>query len=126
MKAYRTLDDIEVKGKRVLVRADLNVPMKDGVVTDALRIERQAPTIRELAEKGARVIVLSHLSRPRGKIVPSMSLKPLDGPLAKAVGRPVAFATDCIGEVVEKAVAALKNGDVALLENTRFHAGEEK
>src|SRR6202167_6070033 len=103
MKAYRTLDDIDVKGKCVLVRADLNVPMKDGVVTDALRIERQAPTIRELAEKGARVIVLSHFDRPKGKVVPSMSLKPLDAPLAKAVGRPVAFATDCIGEAAEKA-----------------------
>ena len=126
MNDYRTLDDIDVEGKRVLVRADLNVPMKDGVVTDALRIERQAPTVRELAENGARVIVLSHFDRPKGKVVPSMSLKPLDGPLAKAVGRPVAFATDCIGEVAEKAVAALKDGDVLLLENTRFHAGEEK
>jgi phosphoglycerate kinase len=126
MADYRTLDDIDIKGKRVLVRADLNVPMKDGVVTDALRIERQAPTIRELAEKGARVIVLSHFDRPKGKVVPSMSLKPLDAPLAKAVGRPVAFATDCIGEVAERAVTELKDGDVLLLENTRFHAGEEK
>src|SRR5580693_3017978 len=126
MTDYRTLDDIDVKGKRVLVRADLNVPMKDGLVTDALRIERQAPTIRELAEKGARVIVLSHFDRPKGKIVPSMSLKPLDGPLAKAVGRPVACATDCIGDVAERAVAVLKDGDVLLLENTRFHSGEEK
>jgi phosphoglycerate kinase len=126
MKDYRTLDDIDVTGKRVLVRADLNVPMRDGVVTDALRIERQVPTIRELAEKGARVIVLSHFDRPKGKVVPSMSLKPLAEPLAKAIGRPVAFADDCIGGVAEKAVAALKKGDVVLLENTRFHAGEEK
>jgi phosphoglycerate kinase len=126
MKGYRTLEDIDVKGKRVLVRADLNVPMKDGVVTDALRIERQAPTIRELAQKGARVIVLSHFDRPKGKIVPSMSLKPLVSALAKAVGRPVAFADDWVGERAEHAVAALKNGDVLLLENMRFDAGEEK
>jgi phosphoglycerate kinase len=124
--AYRTLDDIAVKGKRVLVRADLNVPMKDGHITDALRIERQAPTIRELAEKGARVIVLSHFDRPKGKVVPSMSLRPVAPELAKAIGRPVAFADDCVGEAAESAVAKLKDGDVVLLENTRFHAGEEK
>ena len=110
----------------MLVRADLNVPMKDGVVTDATRIERQAPTIRELAEKGAKVIVLSHFDRPKGKVVPSMSLEPIAEPLAKAVERPVAFASDCVGDVVKRAVAALKDGDVLLLENTRFHAGEEK
>ena len=97
MAGYRTLDDLQdVKGKRVLVRADLNVPMKNGVVTDALRIERQAPTIKELAERGARVIVLSHFDRPGGKVVPSMSLRPLTLPLAEAIGRPVAFAKDCI------------------------------
>ncbi len=123
---FRTLDDLAVSGKRVLVRADLNVPMEDGRVTDALRIERQAPTIRELAEKGARVIVLSHFDRPKGKIVPSMSLKPLVPALAEAIGRPVAFAEDCVGEVAAAAVARLRDGDVLLLENTRFHAGEEK
>jgi phosphoglycerate kinase len=123
---YNTLDDLAVKGKRVLVRADLNVPLKDGVVTDATRIERQAPTIRELADKGAKVIVLSHFDRPKGKVVPSMSLKPLVGPLSQAVGRKVAFADDCIGPMAEAAVAAMKDGDVLLLENTRFHAGEEK
>ena len=85
--AYRTLDDLNVKGKRVLVRADLNVPMKEGRVTDATRIERQAPTIRELADKGARVIVLSHFDRPKGKVVPDMSLKPVTEPLAKEIGR---------------------------------------
>jgi phosphoglycerate kinase len=126
MKKFRTLDDLSVAGKRVLVRADLNVPVKDGVVTDATRIERQAPTIRELAEKGARVIVLSHFDRPKGKVVPSMSLKVLVAPLSDAVGRKVAFADDCIGPVAEAAVAALKDGEVLLLENTRFHAGEEK
>jgi len=119
--AFRTLDDLDVKGKRVLVRADLNVPMADGVVTDTLRIDRQAPTIRELAEKGARVIVLSHFDRPKGKVVPSMSLKPIAAPLAKAVRRAVAFAEDS-----EAAVAKLKDGEILLLENTRFHAGEEK
>ena len=122
----RTLDDLEVAGKRVLVRADLNVPMRDGKISDATRITRQAPTIRELAEKGARVIVLSHFGRPKGKKVPEMSLRLIAAPLSQAVGRPVAFTGDCIGEVTKKAVAALKNGDVLLLENTRFHAGEEE
>ena len=124
--AFKTLDDLDVKGKRVLVRADLNVPVADGKVTDATRIERQAPTIRELAEAGARVIVLSHFDRPKGKVVPSMSLKVLVGPLSEAVGRKVAFADDCIGPNAQEAVAALKDGDVLLLENTRFHKGEEE
>jgi phosphoglycerate kinase len=124
--SFRTLDDLDVKGKRVVVRADLNVPMENGKVTDALRIVRQAPTIRELAEKGARVIVLSHFDRPKGKVVPSMSLKPVVEPLARELGRPVAFAPDCVGIKAETAVAALKDGDVLLLENTRFHAEEEK
>jgi len=124
--AFRTLDDLDVAGKRVLVRADLNVPVADGRVTDATRIERQAPTIRELADRGAKVIVLSHFDRPKGKVVPSMSLKVLQQPLAEAVGRKVAFAEDCIGPDAEAAVAALKDGEVLLLENTRFHAGEEK
>jgi phosphoglycerate kinase len=123
---YRTLDDIEVRGKRVLVRVDLNVPMKNGVVADATRIERQAATVKELAGKHARVIVLSHFDRPGGKIVPTMSLKPLAAALADALGRPVAFAGDCIGPVAEAAVAKLKDRDVLLLENTRFHTGEEK
>jgi phosphoglycerate kinase len=122
---FRTLDDLNVAGKRVLVRADLNVPVADGKVTDATRIERQAPTIKELAEKGARVIVLSHFDRPKGKVVPSMSLKALVRPLSEAVGRKVVFADDCIGPVAEAAVAALKDGEVLLLENTRFHKGEE-
>src|SRR5580692_4212567 len=95
---FRTLDDLDVKGKRVLVRADLNVPMVDGKVTDRLRLVRQAPTIRELSDKGAKVIVLSHFDRPKGKVVPSMSLKPIAPALAKVLGRAVAFASDCIGE----------------------------
>ena len=123
---YRTLDDIDVKGKRVLVRADLNVPMKDGEVADMLRIERQAPTIRELSGRGARVIVLSHFDRPGGKVVPSMSLKPVAPALGRAVGHSVGFIGDCIGAGVESAIAGMQNGDVLLLENTRFHAGEEK
>jgi phosphoglycerate kinase len=122
---FRTLDDLSVAGTRVLVRADLNVPVKDGVVGDLTRIERQAPTIRELAEKGARVIVLSHFDRPKGKVVPALSLRPVVAPLAKAIGRDVAFAEDCVGPKAQAAVAALKDGEVLLLENTRFHPGEE-
>jgi phosphoglycerate kinase len=125
MAGFRNLDGLDVKGKRVLVRADLNVPMADGKVTDATRIERQAPTIRELAEKGARVVVLSHFDRPKGKVVPSMSLKPVAEPLAAYVGRPVGFAADTVGEAAQKAVASLQDGEVLLLENTRFHAEEE-
>jgi phosphoglycerate kinase len=125
MANFRTVDDLDVTGKRVLVRADLNVPMKDGHVTDASRIARQAPTIRQLAERGARVIVLSHFDRPKGKVVPSMSLAPIAPALAKQIDRPVAFADDCVGDVAKAAIAKLKDGDVLLLENTRFHKGEE-
>ncbi len=123
---FKTIDSLAVSGKRVLVRVDLNVPMKNGQVTDATRIERAAPTLKELADKGAKVIVLSHFGRPDGKRVPEMSLRPLLEPLAKAIGKPVAFADDCIGDVAEAAVRALKNGDVLLLENLRFHKEEEK
>ena len=126
MASYKTLNDLDVRGKRVLVRLDLNVPMKDGKVTDATRIERQAPTIRELSDKGARVIVLSHFERPGGKVVPEMSLKPVAAALSDVLKRPVAFAEDCIGPVAAAAVAKLGDGDVLLLENTRFHKGEEK
>src|SRR3954447_18363816 len=118
MPRFRTLDDLEVKGKRVLVRADLNVPMKNGKVSDTSRIDRQAPTIRELSDKGAKVIVLSHFERPKGKVVPSMSLKPVVPALSKAIGRPVAFADDCVGDHAKAAVGKLKNGDILLLENT--------
>jgi len=126
MADFHTLDDIEVRGKRVLLRADLNVPVKDGKVTDATRIERLAPTIRELAEKGARVIVMSHFGRPEKGPDPKLSLKPLAEPLAKAVGRPVAFAEDCIGAKAQSVVDRLKDGEIALLENTRFDPEEEK
>ena len=126
MADFHTLDDIEVRGKRVLLRADLNVPVKDGRVTDATRIERLVPTIRELAEKGARVVIMSHFGRPENGPDPQLSLKPLVEPLAKAIGRPVAFAEDCVGPKAQSVVDHLKDGDVALLENTRFHAEEEK
>ncbi|HSI01637.1 MAG TPA: phosphoglycerate kinase [Reyranella sp.] len=125
MSDFKTIDSARVAGKRVLVRVDLNVPMKNGQVTDATRIERAAPTLRELADKGARVIVLSHFGRPDGKRVPEMSLKPLVEPLEKALGRPVAFVDDCIGPQAEAAVKALKPGEVLLLENLRFHKEEE-
>jgi len=122
---FRTLDDLDVKGKRVLVRADLNVPVAGGKVTDDTRIVRQAPTIRELADKGAKVVILSHFDRPKGKVVPSMSLQVLVEPLQKTIGRHIAFADDCIGPKAQAAVAALKDGEILLLENTRFHKGEE-
>ena len=125
MERFRTLDGLAVGGKRVLVRTDLNVPAENGKITDTVRIERQAPTIRELSDKGAKVIVLSHFERPKGKVVLSMSLKPVAPALAEAIGRKVAFANDCVGEVAKDAIAKLKDGDVLLLENTRFHPGEE-
>jgi phosphoglycerate kinase len=123
---FRTIEGLDVRGKRVLLRVDLNVPMADGKVTDNTRIVRQAPTIRELADKGARVIILAHFERPGGKVVPSMSLKPVVPAVAEVIGRKVAFAEDCIGPAAESVVAALKDGEVLILENTRFHKGEEK
>jgi phosphoglycerate kinase len=123
--SFRTLDDAEVKGKRVLLRVDLNVPMEDGRVTDATRIERVVPTIQEVAGKGGRVVLLAHLGRPKGRD-PKQSLKPVAAALSRELGRPVAFAEDCIGDAAANAVAAMKDGDILLLENTRFHAGEEK
>ncbi len=126
MAKFRTLDDLDVRGKRVLLRADLNVPLKDGVVTDATRIERLAPTIEALIEKGAKVVVVSHFGRPEGRVDPALSLRPLIAPLKKAIGgRDVAFAADCIGEEAKRVVMALRPGQVALLENLRFHKGEE-
>jgi phosphoglycerate kinase len=126
MPGFRTLDTLEARGKRVLLRADLNVPMQDGKVSDLTRLERLSSTIRELAEKGAKVIVLSHFDRPKGKRVPEMSLKPVAEALGRVLGRPVGFAADCIGAPAEKAVAGMQPGDVLVLENTRFHAGEER
>ncbi|KZD01890.1 phosphoglycerate kinase [Oceanibaculum pacificum] len=127
MAAFKTLDDLSVAGKRVLVRADLNVPMQDGKVTDATRIARVAPTIEELAKKGAKVIVLSHFGRPKGKPAPEFSLKPLVPALSAALGgRKVEFGAECLGPAAQAVVSRMQNGDVVLLENTRFYAGEEK
>jgi phosphoglycerate kinase len=125
MNAFRSLDDADVKGKRVLLRVDLNVPMQDGKVADATRIEEIVPTITELADKGGKVILLSHLNRPKG-FDPKDSLKPVAAEVARIVKRPVAFAEDCIGPQAVDAIARMKNGDILCLENTRFHPEEEK
>ncbi len=125
MTAFRTLDQVEVKGKRVLVRVDLNVPVENGVVTDTTRIQRVAPAITELADKGGKVILLSHFGRPKGH-EPKQSLKPVAAEVGRIIKRPVKFVDDCIGEKAEKAVAEMKPGDIVCLENTRFHPGEEK
>jgi phosphoglycerate kinase len=122
----KTTDGLDVAGKRVLVRADLNVPAKDGRVTDATRLERIVPGLRDLMGRGARVIVLSHFGRPKGSPDPQYSLAPVAAELGRLVGCNAAMAADCIGEAAESAVAALGNGDLLVLENTRFHKGEEK
>ena len=124
-KTFRTLDAVDVKSKRVLLRVDLNVPMENGRVTDATRLERVAPTITEISDKGGKVILLAHFGRPKGRDAKD-SLKPVAAALAQVIKRPVAFADDCVGEVAEKAVKAMKDGDVLCLENTRFHKEEEK
>ena len=126
MGEYRTLNDVDAAGKRALVRVDFNVPMADGLVTDATRIERALPTIEALSKAGAKVLLLSHFGRPKGEVKPEMSLKPVADALAAILGKPVGFASDCIGAPVHDLVAGMADGDVALLENTRFHAGEEK
>ena len=126
---FRTLDDLlaaGVSGKRVLHRADLNVPTQDGRVSDLTRLERLTPTIRELSAAGAKVIVLSHFDRPKGRRVPEMSLRPVAEALAAVLGRAVGFAEDCIGPEAERVVASMAPGDVVVLENTRFHPGEER
>jgi phosphoglycerate kinase len=125
MTAFRTLDHVDVKGKRVLMRVDLNVPVENGVVSDSTRIERVAPAITEIADKGGKVILLSHFGRPKG-YDPKQSLKPVAAEVSRIIKRPVKFADDCIGEIAQQAVAAMKPGDILCLENTRFHAGEEK
>ncbi len=126
MSAFRTLDQADVKGKRVLLRVDLNLPMENGKISDATRIERIAPTIKELTSKGARVILLAHFGRPKNGPDAENSLQPIAAALPEHLGAPVAFASDCIGPVAEDAVAKLKDGDILLLENTRFHKAEEK
>ncbi len=124
--AFRTLDGVDLKGKRVLIRIDLNVPMADGKVADDTRIRASAPTIREVADKGGKAILLAHFGRPKDGPDPKFSLKPVVPAVAAVLGKPVAFAEDCVGPVAEKAIAAMKDGDVLVLENTRFHKGEEK
>src|SRR5438045_8318406 len=124
-KSFRTLDDVDVKGKRVLLRVDLNVPMENGRVTDATRLERVAPTITEISGKGGKVILLAHFGRPKGRD-PKDSLKPVAAALSHVIRRPVGFAEDCIGEVAAKAIAAMEDGDILCLENTRFHKADEK
>jgi len=125
VSAFRTLDGVDVRGKRVLVREDFNVPLHEGEVTDDTRLQVALPTIRKLRAGGARTILISHFDRPKGKRVPSMSLKPVVAPLVKLLGAPVTFADDCVGEAAQAAVAAMQDGDVLLLENLRYHAGEE-
>ena len=125
MSSFRTLDDLNPAGLRVLVRVDLNVPVENGVVSDATRLERILPTIRNIASRGGKVILLAHFGRPKGRD-PKESLAPIAAALASHLGQPVAFAANCIGSVAAAAVAAMQPGDVLCLENTRFHAGEEK
>ncbi len=122
----KTIRDIDVRGKRVLVRVDFNVPLKDGVVSDDTRIRAALPTIEYLAERKAAVILCSHLGRPKGGVDPKYSLQPVANHLSQLMGKEVAFASDCIGPLAEQATAVLKPGDVLLLENTRFHEEEEK
>jgi phosphoglycerate kinase len=133
VKSFRTLDDVDVKGKRVLLRVDLNVPMEQGRVTDTTRLERVAPTIAEISTKGGKVILLAHLGRPKGGDKggdkgrdPKDSLRPVAAALSQVIGKPVAFADDCVGEVAANAIAAMQDGEILCLENTRFHKEEEK
>src|SRR5690606_23658357 len=126
MTDFRTIDDIDMAGKVVLVRVDLNVPVEDGRVTDTTRIDKIVPTVKDIQAKGGNPVLLAHFGRPKGKRVESMSLKQIVPALEAALGQSVAFADDCIGGPAKRVVAALEPDDVALLENTRFHEGEEK
>ncbi|MDH3383610.1 MAG: phosphoglycerate kinase, partial [Deltaproteobacteria bacterium] len=123
----RTIDQLDLSGKRVLIRVDFNVPLdKAGNITDDTRIKAVLPTIRLARERGAKTILLSHLGRPKGKVIPEMSLSPAAKRLSSLLEKKVLFVPDCVGEATEKAVAAMQPGDVLLLENVRFHPGEEK
>jgi len=124
--AWKTLDDLELDGKTVLVRVDINVPVENGRVTDATRIERIVPTVKDILARGGKPILLAHFDRPKGKVVPEMSLRQVLPALEAALGQPVRFAEDCVGLPAKRAAAELEPGEVLLLENTRFHAGEEK
>jgi phosphoglycerate kinase len=126
MPAFKTLDDFDVSGKRVLVRVDLNLPMAGEKITDATRLERIVPTIKELVDENAKVILLSHFGRPKGERVPDMSLEPIAKAAAPFFGKEVCFVSDCIGQAAKAAIDAMKNGDILLLENTRYYAGEEE
>ncbi|MCL7464812.1 phosphoglycerate kinase [Phaeovulum sp. NW3] len=123
---WKTLDEVDLNGKVVLVRVDINVPLENGRVTDATRIEKIVPTVRDIMAKGGKPVLLAHFGRPKGKPVPDLSLAPLVPALAQALGVKVTFAEDCIGGPAKRAVAAMNDHEVVLLENTRFHAGEEK
>lgn len=123
---FNTLDDLSVAGKTVLVRADLNVPMQDGKVSDTTRLDRLVPTLKEIADKGGRVVILSHFGRPKGGPDAKNSLRQVVGALETSLGRTVGFAEDCIGDKAAAAIRAAKPGDILVLENLRFHAGEEK
>jgi phosphoglycerate kinase len=123
---FRTLQGADLKGKTALVRVDFNVPMDDGQITDDTRLRAALPTIELLSKAGAKVVLLAHFDRPKGKRVPEMSLKPVVAPLAALVKKDIAWAGDCIGEQAKAVIDAMKPGDVALLENLRYHAGEEK
>jgi len=126
MFAKKTIRDVQVKDKKVLVRVDFNVPLKEGRVGDDTRIQAALPTLRYLLEQGAAVVLMSHLGRPKGKVVPELSLRPVAEHLSQLLGQPVAFAPDCVGPEAQQAKAALKPGEVLLLENTRFHPEEKK
>ena len=123
---WNTLDEMELAGKKVLLRVDINVPMENGQVSDDTRIRRVVPTVTDILAQGGTPILLAHFGRPKGKVVPEMSLRPLLGALETAFNAPVAFCADCRGPAAEAAVASLQPGQVLLLENTRFHPGEEK
>ena len=125
MSTFKSIDDLDVAGKRVLVRADLNMPMEDGRITDASRMEKTLPTLNDLLDRGAGVIVMSHMGRPGGQVVAELSLAPVARTLAETLARDVSFAADCIGPEAEKAVEAVSEGGVAMLENLRFHGEEE-
>jgi len=124
--AWKTLDDMDLAGKTVLTRVDINVPMENGVVTDATRIEKIVPTVKDIQARGGKVVLLAHFDRPKGKVVPEMSLGHVQEALAQALGCKVVFGADCVGDVAKAAIDAASPADVVLLENTRFHAGEEK
>jgi phosphoglycerate kinase len=123
---FKTLEDLDVRGKRVLVRVDFNVPVRDGKITDTTRIDRALATLNELAGNGAKVIILSHFGRPKGQVVPDMSLRPVAEALSEILGKPVGFAGDCIGDAAASAIADTPEGGMVVLENVRFHVGEEK